>query len=358
MSLPNRKFNSGNYRYGFNGKENDKETSSTTTYDYGFRIYNPGLGRFLSTDPLTKSFPWNSTYAFAENDVIRSIDLDGLEKLIIHEIYDKYGRIAETNLSGIRDKELKTAINTNMISASGIKLTEDDVYIIRHRNNSSNSIFFEGGAGKLSDYQNRQISTAPVVQGEADNSLPDNTMRASESTSRGNFYKGELKNMEGTEFFEKQFNYGNSQPVNSGTRTSVSNVDIVGGTFDSKTLQTTSTGRYGTAGFKMVTEGIINQGKAFLAENGLNIAIVESITITIPNNKTDGLKELTKSLSSQFNISQNKITIRLDPNITAKDAGAPIGTIKSTDGAIHVDATYSGVRDGNRNRAEKGAIMR
>ena len=34
--------------------------------------------RFLSVDPLAKSYPWNSTYAFAENDVIRSIDLDGL----------------------------------------------------------------------------------------------------------------------------------------------------------------------------------------------------------------------------------------------------------------------------------------
>ena len=34
----------------------------------------------MSVDPLASSFPWNSTYAFAENDVIRNIDLDGLEK--------------------------------------------------------------------------------------------------------------------------------------------------------------------------------------------------------------------------------------------------------------------------------------
>lgn len=54
-----------------------------TAYDYGFRIYNPGIARFLSVDPLTKGYPWNSTYAFAENDVIRSIDLDGLEKCVV-----------------------------------------------------------------------------------------------------------------------------------------------------------------------------------------------------------------------------------------------------------------------------------
>jgi hypothetical protein len=44
------------------------------------------VARFLSVDPLARSFAWNSTYAFAENDVIRSIDLDGLEKLIVTNI--------------------------------------------------------------------------------------------------------------------------------------------------------------------------------------------------------------------------------------------------------------------------------
>jgi hypothetical protein len=41
------------------------------------------MARFLSVDPLAKSYPWNSTHAFAENDVIRSIDLEGLEKSVI-----------------------------------------------------------------------------------------------------------------------------------------------------------------------------------------------------------------------------------------------------------------------------------
>jgi RHS repeat-associated protein len=70
------------YRFGYNGKEKDNNGElGLTTYDYGFRIYNPGLGRFLSVDPLAKKFAWNSTYAFAENDVIRNIDLEGAEKV-------------------------------------------------------------------------------------------------------------------------------------------------------------------------------------------------------------------------------------------------------------------------------------
>ena len=40
--MPGRKYNSSEYRYGFNGKEKDQngEFGSITNYDYGFRIYN------------------------------------------------------------------------------------------------------------------------------------------------------------------------------------------------------------------------------------------------------------------------------------------------------------------------------
>jgi RHS repeat-associated protein len=81
MQMPGRKYSVANtkYRYGFNGKELDKETSSTMTYDYGFRIYSPGLGRFLSVDPISQSYPWYTPYQFAGNMPIVAIDLDGLE---------------------------------------------------------------------------------------------------------------------------------------------------------------------------------------------------------------------------------------------------------------------------------------
>ncbi len=79
MAMPGRKFalNNNKARYGFNGKENDEETG---TQDYGFRIYNPALGKFLSVDPLTSKYPWYTPYQFAGNKVIEAIDLDGLEE--------------------------------------------------------------------------------------------------------------------------------------------------------------------------------------------------------------------------------------------------------------------------------------
>jgi len=60
----------------FNGKETDNETQ---TQDYGYRIYDNRLSRFLSVDPLTKEYPELTPYQFANNKPIESIDLDGLE---------------------------------------------------------------------------------------------------------------------------------------------------------------------------------------------------------------------------------------------------------------------------------------
>jgi RHS repeat-associated protein len=81
MIMPGRKYSAGNlYRYGFNGKENDSEIKGEgNEQDYGMRIYDPRLGKFLSVDPLTKDYPWYTPYQFAGNMPIRAIDLDGGE---------------------------------------------------------------------------------------------------------------------------------------------------------------------------------------------------------------------------------------------------------------------------------------
>jgi RHS repeat-associated protein len=75
--------NIDSYRYGFNGKELDIDDmgGGGSTYDYGFRIYNPALGKFLSVDPLTQSYPWYTPYQFAGNKPILCLDIDGLEEI-------------------------------------------------------------------------------------------------------------------------------------------------------------------------------------------------------------------------------------------------------------------------------------
>ncbi|MDZ4707413.1 MAG: RHS repeat-associated core domain-containing protein [Saprospiraceae bacterium] len=68
------------YRYGFNGKEKDQngEFGSITNYDYGFRIYNPGIARFLRVDPLAEKMSSWSPYNYGFNNPIMFTDPDGM----------------------------------------------------------------------------------------------------------------------------------------------------------------------------------------------------------------------------------------------------------------------------------------
>ena len=89
--MPNRHGQSDDYRYGFQGQEMDDEIrgSKGTSVNYKYRMHDSRIGRFFAVDPLFKSYPWNSSYAFSENVVIHAIELEGLEKLEVHRIMVK-----------------------------------------------------------------------------------------------------------------------------------------------------------------------------------------------------------------------------------------------------------------------------
>ncbi len=89
--MPNRTYSlsSGSYRFGFNGKENDNEVKGDgNQQDYGMRISDPRLGRFLSVDPLADNYPWYTPYQFAGNTPIWAVDLDGLEEAFATQKFD------------------------------------------------------------------------------------------------------------------------------------------------------------------------------------------------------------------------------------------------------------------------------
>ena len=73
------------YRYGFNGMEKDDEvnSSSGTSYDFGARQYDARLGRWLSRDPLEIKYTDLSPYNFAANSPIIFNDPDGQEIVIV-----------------------------------------------------------------------------------------------------------------------------------------------------------------------------------------------------------------------------------------------------------------------------------
>ena len=89
--MPNRHKSESDYRYGFQGQEVDNEIKGGegNSLNYKYRMHDPRVGRFFAVDPLTKKYPWNSSYAFSENRVINSVELEGAEakeKIVVEAI--------------------------------------------------------------------------------------------------------------------------------------------------------------------------------------------------------------------------------------------------------------------------------
>jgi RHS repeat-associated protein len=82
MPMPGRNYQSGNYAYGYGGKRKDNEFyGEGNAYDFGERIQDPRLGRWLSLDKLQAKYPSLSPFAYCANTPISAHDPDG--RLII-----------------------------------------------------------------------------------------------------------------------------------------------------------------------------------------------------------------------------------------------------------------------------------
>jgi RHS repeat-associated protein len=78
VQLDGRTFSSSDYRYGFNGMEQDNEIKGEgNSYTTEFRQYDPRIGRWLSIDPLFQNFPWQSPYVAYDNNPIVNNDPKG-----------------------------------------------------------------------------------------------------------------------------------------------------------------------------------------------------------------------------------------------------------------------------------------
>ena len=69
---------SSDYRYGYNGKEKDDEIKGeANSLDFGARIYDPRVGRWMSTDPLERKYAAVSSYVFSLDNPVKYVDPDG-----------------------------------------------------------------------------------------------------------------------------------------------------------------------------------------------------------------------------------------------------------------------------------------
>ncbi len=99
QKLPSTQYYAGDKpRYDFNGKETDQESG---LQDYGMRMNDVRIAKFLSVDPLAPEYPELTPYQFASNTPIVAIDRDGEEA----ELYE-YGLETQAYLHIMDEEEL------------------------------------------------------------------------------------------------------------------------------------------------------------------------------------------------------------------------------------------------------------
>ena len=78
VQLSERTISSDGYRYGFNSMEKDDEIKGNgNSYDFGARMHDPRVGRFLSVDAHSSKYVGLSPYNFVANNPLIYVDPDG-----------------------------------------------------------------------------------------------------------------------------------------------------------------------------------------------------------------------------------------------------------------------------------------
>jgi RHS repeat-associated protein len=92
------------YRFGFNSMEKDNEINvNGGSYDFGARIYDSRLGRWLSLDPLMADYPSLSSYSFSANIPLLLSDPTGKTLIIkngTEEYQYKNGKLYSKDVDG------------------------------------------------------------------------------------------------------------------------------------------------------------------------------------------------------------------------------------------------------------------
>ena len=84
LMLPNRHESTNEYRYGFISMEKDNKVSSEgNSYDFGVRMYNSRIGRWMSKDPHETKYHELSPNLFVANMPIVAVDPDGKDIIIL-----------------------------------------------------------------------------------------------------------------------------------------------------------------------------------------------------------------------------------------------------------------------------------
>ena len=160
IRLDGRSVQDSTYRYGFNGKESDDEIKDFKgSYDFGARLYDTRVGKWLSVDPKANLRSWMSPFNFVQNNPIMRIDPDG--RLDGEYTIDK--NTGETNkISDLGDNEGIDFYSVGESRDKGTAFVADQTFTIERNADGGNINMFriqEDSKGTISSFHIPQNET-------------------------------------------------------------------------------------------------------------------------------------------------------------------------------------------------------
>ncbi len=133
------------HKYDYQNQERQDELG-LNLLQFKYRMHDPEIGRFISIDPLAEDYTHNSTYAFAENKVIKYNELEGLEITL-----NKFDRLSYENTPDPRAK-----IST-FVANAGVSILNGAIDVFNYVGDLDRANQSGQGAG------NKVVSDASVV---------------------------------------------------------------------------------------------------------------------------------------------------------------------------------------------------
>lgn len=124
------------YRYLYGGMEREDQLTGQVGghYDFGARIYDPRLGRWLSIDPLVFKYPYLTPYHYVGNSPMAFVDTDGRD----FELYiDHENKSIEVKFTIYTNKHVNSA---NQITDNSTMHAQAGVSVINGIDNFSYSL--------------------------------------------------------------------------------------------------------------------------------------------------------------------------------------------------------------------------
>jgi RHS repeat-associated protein len=137
-----KKNNAKNYRFGFNGMEADDQVKGDgNSYDFGARMLDTRLGRWLSVDPMAEKYAPLTPYNFVANSPLIYIDPNGKEIVLYDKNMKKVATVTKSGIIIEKGMENSAILKSYTDTREYFKGKDDNLFSMMESNDKTLSIF-------------------------------------------------------------------------------------------------------------------------------------------------------------------------------------------------------------------------